>query len=56
MECRQLSGSAPKSPVVMIGGTGLREQVEPTEDGHLSGDDGEGRAHSIAKGTTERMR
>ncbi|CAL8285595.1 unnamed protein product [Lota lota] len=29
------------------------EEVGPTEDGHLSGDDGEGREHSIAKGNTE---
>ncbi|XP_059907829.1 uncharacterized protein clmna isoform X1 [Gadus macrocephalus] len=55
LECRQLPGSASKSPAVVIGGTGPRGQVGPREDRLLSGDDGEGRAHSIAKGNTEPM-
>lgn len=51
LESRQLSGSAPKSPVVVIGGMGPVEQMGPTEDGHR----GDGRGQSIVKGDTEPM-
>ncbi|CAL8271370.1 unnamed protein product [Merluccius merluccius] len=55
LESRQLSGSAPKLPMDVTGGMGPAEQVGPTEDGHLSRDDGEGKMQSIAKGNTEPM-